>query len=445
MSKNVIVYAGSDGNIDDAFEPLIEHLHHLLSHDLYDSVVIDLKGDYPRKTASEIIVCISVFGQPLIEQVFKYPKSAIPLSAWLTLHHPSRKPFEYGPIEVRKSIELPDTAWVALICAISYHCAFALRFYLNKHAAPTTINEKPQNIRLSARHHTPNIVGSKMTQRAHWTIGLGNHKFLPLRKAGIAFQESEVQWLTPPKDRFWADPFLLKSEDKTYLLFEELYFHEGFGRLVYADISNTLDVKSSSIEPIEFSPATSTHLSFPFTFSYRDNFYCVPETQASGATKLYRCTTVPNHWVFVRDLLPTVRGADPVLLEHDNTLWLFVSDAALSNQDNHLRLFFADDIDAEFVEHPCSPIKLGLDGCRMAGPIIKYEGNLLRPSQNCSIRYGQSLTLHKITTLNRTQYAEEAFSQIRPDHRSKWNWALHSLCVLEDHSLIAIDAAACIR
>jgi hypothetical protein len=445
MSNHVIVYAGTGSKSDDATEPLLKHLHNLLSHDLFDSIVIDLKGDYSRQNASEVIVCVSVFGQPFIEQVFKQPKSAIPYSAWLTIHHPSRKPFQYGPIEVRKSTSMPDTAWIALVSAIAYHCAYALRFYFNHQAPPPHIGEDPQNIRLSARSHAPNMQTARTPNQAHWTIGLGNHNFLAARKAGVPFQDSEVQWLTPPKDRFWADPFLLKVAGKTYLLFEELFYHEGFGRLVYADISNSLDVKTTAIMPIDFSPAISSHLSFPFTFNYHDVLYCIPENQACGATKLYKCTTVPSQWTFERDLLPDVRGADPVLLDYDNTLWLFLSDASLGNQDNHLRLFYADDIDSEFIEHPCSPIKLGLNGSRMAGPIINYEGELLRPSQNCSIRYGQSLTLHKITKLTRTHYSEELFSQIRPDHRSKWNWGLHSLSVLEDQSLVAIDAAACIR
>ena len=45
------------------------------------------------------------------------------------------------------------------------------------------------------------------------------------------------------------------------------------------------------------------HLSYPYVFAWRGEYYMVPECHAAGAVRLYRAAEFPTRWVQVADLL----------------------------------------------------------------------------------------------------------------------------------------------
>ena len=54
---------------------------------------------------------------------------------------------------------------------------------------------------------------------------------------------------------------------------------------------------------------------------------------------------------------------------------------------------------------------------RPAGNIFRWNGDLYRPAQDCSIRYGYAISINKITHLDPGEYRETEVSKILP------NWA----------------------
>jgi hypothetical protein len=79
-----------------------------------------------------------------------------------------------------------------------------------------------------------------------------------------------------------------------------------------------------------------------------------------------------------------------------------------------------------FESHPFNPIRMGLEGSRMGGAILRSGGRLLRPAQNCSRSYGGSLQFYEIEKLTTAEYRERKVREIRPDAGSGFPLALHT-------------------
>ena len=92
--------------------------------------------------------------------------------------------------------------------------------------------------------------------------------------------------IIPPKDRFWADPFIIYKNNQYYVFIEELLFQRNEGHISYFTIDE--DGNSSVPKKIIEKPY---HLSYPFVFSYDNEFYMIPET---GLTVPSNCINVLN-------------------------------------------------------------------------------------------------------------------------------------------------------
>jgi len=240
--------------------------------------------------------------------------------------------------------------------------------------------------------------------------------------------------LLPPLDRFWADPFLWEHEGKTYLFIEELIYEENRGTIACLTLDENMDVLSK--QTVLERPY---HLSYPFLFEYEGQLYMLPETGKNNGIELYRCRRFPDQWEFVKTLIDNVYAVDATLLERDGKWWLFVNikEEGGSSWDT-LYLYSADrPTSDQWTPHPLNPIVKDIHSARPAGHIFMDNGNLIRPSQDCSIRYGYALNFNRIVTLSQTEYAEEQAHFFAPPHKSR-TLAVHTfneLC-----GLAAIDA-----
>jgi hypothetical protein len=242
---------------------------------------------------------------------------------------------------------------------------------------------------------------------------------------------SQTRWLAPERTHFWADPFLVEEDGRTFLLFEELAFADWRGHLCASELSDDGKIKPRRILEKPF------HLSFPFCFRHEGQIYLLPEQAQSGQVRAYRAKAFPFEWEDGPVLLADFPGIDNVLLEHGGRWWLFTTSARGGNHDNHLLLFHARTPFGPFEPHPLNPIRMGLEGSRMAGAVLKTGGKLLRPAQNCSRAYGGSLQFYEIEELTPLEYRERKVREILPDPLSGFPLALHSWSRVADR--IAID------
>ncbi len=222
----------------------------------------------------------------------------------------------------------------------------------------------------------------------------------------------------PPRGRFYADPSIVKSDDKTHLFLEDFDFSKNRARISCAQIQEDglLGTPFSVLEK-------DYHLSYPCVFRYQGKMYMIPETRERETIELYRAFEFPARWELAKILVPNVRAVDSTIFADRGKLWLFANIAVAGGSTfDELHLFFSESFDGNWSPHPKNPIVSDVRRARPAGALFMEGGKLIRPSQDCSLRYGAALVLNEVKTLSETDYLEVPFSRIDP------GWYPGSIC-----------------
>ena len=93
--------------------------------------------------------------------------------------------------------------------------------------------------------------------------------------------------LTPPKDKFWADPFPVKHEGKYFVFFEEYLYKDDRAHISVMELT-----KSGASEPVPVLKR-DYHLSYPFIFHWNDRYFMIPETAGNRTVEVYACESFP--------------------------------------------------------------------------------------------------------------------------------------------------------
>ena len=220
------------------------------------------------------------------------------------------------------------------------------------------------------------------------------------------------QRVLPPKDRFWADPFVLQREGRYYVFFEEFPFAKQKGHISVIEVDDRGNPGTAKT-----ALTTDHHLSYPFVFEHEEQTYMIPESRASKCIALFRCLEFPSRWEKVMNLMDGVAALDTTLHFRDGRWWLFtnlVESPAGSNSDE-LHLFFAPSFPTnKWTPHPMNPIVCDVRRARSAGRLFERNGQLYRPSQDCGQRYGWGLNLNVVERLNECEYAERLVTKAEP-------------------------------
>ena len=220
------------------------------------------------------------------------------------------------------------------------------------------------------------------------------------------------KYLVPPKGRFWADPFPVKAGDKYFVFFEEYLDARGKAHISAAELGRGGMVG----EPFKVLEQ-DYHLSYPFVFEWQGDYYMIPESGANETIELYRCVSFPSEWKLERVLMEGVRAADTTLAEVDGTWWMFVNIAPdpISYNYDELHIFYAQSPMGPWLPHRRRPVKSDARGARPAGHLFRWRGDLYRPAQDCSKRYGYAISINKILRLSPEEFREEEVSKILPE------------------------------
>ncbi len=230
--------------------------------------------------------------------------------------------------------------------------------------------------------------------------------------------------MIPPRDRFWADPFVVSRNGAYHVFIEEYEIARRKGCLSVF----TMDENGVRSEPRKILERPY-HLSYPFVFPHRGEFFIIPESMANRTIELYRCVEFPGKWEFVRNLMEGVDAVDTTLFHDRKRWWMFTT--LVENRGgppwDELFLFYAEDLfTSRWKPHPGNPIVSDVRRARPAGRIFEHEGNLIRPAQDCSYRYGYAVVLNHILVLNENEYVEQEKETILPD-RNRRILGVHTL------------------
>jgi hypothetical protein len=218
--------------------------------------------------------------------------------------------------------------------------------------------------------------------------------------------------IEPPKDRFWADPFIVECEGLNYLFVEEMIFTKDRGVIRCLTLK---DVHQIEIGPVALE--MPYHLSFPSVFRFQDKFFMIPETLENKSIELFECVEFPYKWRKRKTIFDNILAVDSFVMFRDNKWWLFtnVAPGPGCNSSDELHIFFTDNpINGKWVSHPLNPVVEGSGFSRNAGRIFEHKGKLYRPSQICAKRYGAGVNINEVSLLTESEYKETCIYRIIP-------------------------------
>jgi len=223
----------------------------------------------------------------------------------------------------------------------------------------------------------------------------------------------DFQTIMPPRDRYFADPHVIRRNGAYYVFIEDYSYEKAKGHISVIRIDQD-GRYGEAIKVLE----RPYHLSYPFVFEHAGELYMVPESMTNRAIELYRCAEFPTRWEFVRNLLQDVWAVDSTLLYHAGKWWLFAN--VLENEggsaSEELFVFHTDCfLSGAWKSHPLNPVVSDVTRARPAGSIQQRGGKLYRPSQDCSVRYGYAIRINEIAALSTEEYAEIEVERIEPD------------------------------
>lgn len=235
-----------------------------------------------------------------------------------------------------------------------------------------------------------------------------------------------------PRWCYYADPFLVPRQDGLWLLAEKFDYRTCRGELC----AMKLDAELRAGPPVGVLPGRR-HMSFPATFELEGRTYLVPETSADRTVEIHACVEFPARWRLVRFALEDVDAADSFIFRHDSLWWLITSlRVASESPQRFLAVYYTDDVlTGAWRPHPVNANRLyqdrGFGYGRNGGPILSWNGTLLRPMQSSSRYYGESLTVMEIATLTTEDFAERPLAQDHPAGELARRYSPHHLSMAE--------------
>ena len=223
--------------------------------------------------------------------------------------------------------------------------------------------------------------------------------------------------IIPPKDRFYADPFVIRENEINYVFIEELIYKTNKGHISVIEV----DDYGNFNKPIKIIDK-KYHLSYPHVFKNKKDYFLIPDSASNKTIELYICVEFPYKWEFHMTLMENIRAVDSTIFHYKNKYWLFtniVENEGASSWDE-LFLFYADRLETKtWNPHPMNPIISDVRKSRPAGNIFIRDGKIIRPSQDCSVRYGYGVKLNEIITINENEYKEIEIDSIEPNWEEK--------------------------
>lgn len=251
---------------------------------------------------------------------------------------------------------------------------------------------------------TEKIGGSRRWWKEHLTIHVHD------LKTGIS------RAIPSPPYGYYADPFLWKRGENTWLFVEEYQYAKDKGRLVALELSPALE--PMSIRPVnsdQFFGRIDCHSSFPFLFEIDGVTHMIPETCERKSVDLYICEAWPDRWRLKRRLLFGVDAADTMVLWSEGYWWLFTS-VRTGNRNRHLEIHYTDNLETGALRpHPQNSSFLYGDLAHGSGRNAGYlarssEGKIIRLMQKSENFYGESVSLMKVTELDTERFRETPIS-----------------------------------
>ena len=241
-----------------------------------------------------------------------------------------------------------------------------------------------------------------------------------------------------PKDRWYADPFILKHDnEKIILLVEEYLYKTRLGRIAQLTISR----KDYSLISDEVVLELDSHLSFPAIKRVGENVYIYPENANGLGLALYEYNSEKNQAVYLKTISDEPL-ADAIITSVFGNQLMFATTIPNHN-GNILNVYDFDDNGHSVLK---AKLYFPTNIARNAGDWFKVGNTVLRPAQDCNGGYGKSVILQKISHKG-NEFEFEDICRIESRH-PRYNTGCHTfnyhkgIGVIDVHGYIHYHLAA---
>jgi hypothetical protein len=217
-----------------------------------------------------------------------------------------------------------------------------------------------------------------------------------------------------PKNRFFADPFIVTRDGRTVCFVEDYSYKTKIGSISAIEIFD-----KGRYKILDYVIKEPFHISFPYLFEYKDELYVVPETSEAKSIRLYKCIEFPMKWEYQKDLFRDINATDTMIFYHNNLWWMMFSLSNTGkNYNSQLVAYYtkSDPINGEWTPHKQNPLINDSSISRNGGVMGLGSGKIVRGRQKQGFNiYGASLTLAKIIELTPSSFREKEICQIEPN------------------------------
>jgi hypothetical protein len=254
--------------------------------------------------------------------------------------------------------------------------------------------------------------------RRQWFLGLRR------RRGGSLPHEDRSPWrvVSPPADRYWADPFVFESDGDTLVFIEQVRYADKKGKLAVGRLERGGEL--SALEPVL---SAGHHLSYPYVLRDEGQAFMIPESGEARRVELWAATDFPTGWARAAVLLEGVRAVDASVLRHGGLYWMWVSQSFEGGRlDDETFLYFSNRLESGWTPHPRNPVVSDARRARPAGRPFLHGEVLIRPGQDCTGGYGSSVVFNAVELLTTEDYRERPVGSLGPDWAPGRNLGAHT-------------------
>ncbi len=269
----------------------------------------------------------------------------------------------------------------------------------------------------------------QMLLRPQWNVAVLKRPIHTLLSEPVA-DDAQFLDIGPGTETFWADPSGVAGDGILTILFEQFDYDSEKGNISFLRVTDRgVQEKPSTVFEDLY------HMSYPFIFKDEEDIFCVPESGRAGKIEIHRAVQFPEIWERIAEVGESVSGIDSTVFRYNGLWWLACT--MLEHEPNtNLFLYYAERLTGPWSPHRCNPVKTDVRSSRPAGTPFVHEGELYRPSQDCSQSYGGRVCINRVLRLDPSEFVEEEVCAIEPAPKGGYPDGLHTISAVGNWTLI---------
>lgn len=236
-----------------------------------------------------------------------------------------------------------------------------------------------------------------------WLMGICENGYDDLKSGCIHWINNGVY----EGKKWFADPFIIKfTKKKIYLLVEEFDYKIHRGRIARLIVDRT----NWTVCDCKIILDLDTHLSFPMIWRENNHIYICPENCKSGAWHIYEYDEEEEKMTYIQPLIKE-KLTDAILYKNKKGYYILSTYEPTPN-GRCLSIYHSDTLLGKYKQ--TDTIVFGENVARNAGIMFTYNGDLIRPAQECTHTYGHAISFQRVIENDNKWTFEEIYKFFSP-------------------------------